>query len=308
MTALNHKIPVVSRGDEPSNGNQKTDEIARFVAHVGERVRAVRRQSSMSRRVLSERSGVSQRYLAQLELGEGNISIALLLKVANALEHKIEWLVNTSTLDSDEAANINELFSNASVENKEQVLAILDPEYARARRKKRIALIGLRGAGKSTLGSLAGAHLNVPFMELNDDIARSNGMSVNETIELYGQEGFRLLERQAIERIASEHETLILAVAGGIVSERETFTYLMSNYHTIWLKASPEEHMQRVRAQGDERPMAGNPAAMDELRAILKKRETLYEKADIVVNTSRTALDQSLLDILDKIRTIGFLD
>lgn len=291
--------------DTPEHSQPEIN-TSKFIAQVGERVRRARKMRGISRRILSERSGISQRYLAQLELGSGNISIALLLKVAISLGEPIEnFIIDHEYIGDDQHAIA--LFKKADDKTKEQVLAILDPEAARQQRHKRIALIGLRGAGKSTLGAIAGDQLQIPFMELNDEIERSNGMSVNETIELYGQEGYRLLERQAIEQIATTKEQIILAVAGGIVSEPETFNYLLRHYHTIWIKAAPEEHMDRVRAQGDERPMADNPEAFQQLRQILTSREAHYQRASTVVDTTRASLEISTQALLDMIETKQFL-
>lgn len=291
--------------DNPEH-NQFEIDTNQFIAQVGERVRRARKLRGISRRILSERSGISQRYLAQLELGSGNISIALLLKVAVGLGEPVENFIAHHEHNDDDHHAIS-LFKKADDETKQQVLAILDPDAASQLRHKRIALIGLRGAGKSTLGAITGDRLRTPFMELNDEIERSNGMSVNETIELYGQEGYRLLERQAIERIATTKEQIILAVAGGIVSEPETFNYLLRHYHTIWIKAAPEEHMDRVRAQGDERPMAGNPEAFQQLRQILTSREALYQKANTVVDTTGASLEMSTQALLGMIEDKQYL-
>lgn len=291
--------------DTPEHSQPEIN-TSEFIAQVGERVRRARKTRGISRRILSERSGISQRYLAQLELGSGNISIALLLKVAVGLGEPIENFIIPDD-KNDKGRHAFSLFQKADDETKRQVLAILDPEAAKEQRHKRIALIGLRGAGKSTLGDIVGDHLNVQFMELNDEIERSNGMSVNETIELYGQEGYRLLERQAIEHIAATKEQIILAVAGGIVSEPETFNYLLHHYHTIWIKAAPEEHMDRVRAQGDERPMAGNPEAFQQLRQILTSREAHYQQANSVLDTTGTTLEMSTQALLKMIETKQYL-
>ena len=158
-------------------------------------------------------------------------------------------------------------------------------------------MIGLRGAGKSTIGRLAATRLDLPFCELNDEIAAAAGISVTELFALYGQEGYRRLEREAIARLA-QGPAMVLAVAGGIVSEPDTFDSLLVNFRTVWLRASPEEHMVRVRAQGDERPMAGNPQAMKDLRAILTRREADYARADLVVDTSGRTVQTSLKDLL----------
>jgi XRE family aerobic/anaerobic benzoate catabolism transcriptional regulator len=278
---------------------------AALLAMVGDRVRNARARKGISRKRLSEISGVSQRYLAQLEAGEGNISIVLLRRVAHALDHRIEWLVGADDPWNSDVMAVMGLYRSATAEQRQKVLEILDPEHPSLRRGRRVAFIGLRGAGKSTLGRLAADRLGVPFLELNAEIEQASGMPVNEVMALYGQEGYRRLERQSLERIVAISDALVLAVAGGIVSEPETFTYLLRHYHTVWLKAQPEEHMARVRAQGDTRPMAGNPAAMEELRTILTSRETLYARASLHVDTSNRSLDESLSDALTAIRARG---
>ena len=243
--------------------------VSRLMRQVGERVRASRKEKGMPRRVLSEISGVSPRYLAQLEAGEGNISIGLLQRIAMALDQRIDWLVRED-----------------------------EPAPADASRGQRICLIGLRGAGKSTLGALVGDALGIPFVELNSEIEAQAGMPVAEVMALYDQEGYRKLEARALDRIVATRETLVLAVAGGIVTEPETFKTLLGHFHTIWLKTSPEEHMSRVGQQGDERPMAGNPEAMEQLKSILTSREALYEQASARLDTSGKTAGQSLAELL----------
>ena len=282
-------------------------EIERLLVLVGERVRSARARMGLSRRALAEKSGVSQRYLAQLESGQGNISIGLLLRIAHALDFRIEWLIGDEDPWTSEIVIIASLLRSATREQRERVREILDPENPGLRRAQRIAMIGLRGAGKSTLGRLTAAHLKLPFLELNEDIEGASGMPVNELIALYGQEGYRHLERQSLERVVATHDTVVLAVAGGIVSQPETFNYLLRNFHTIWLKADPEEHMARVRGQGDERPMAGNPDAMAELRNILTSREALYSRAEAHVDTAKATLEESLEAVIGAIDEHRFL-
>lgn len=282
-------------------------DVDAFVAAVGERVRKARERKGIARRVLSELSGVSQRYLAQLESGGGNISIALLYKVANALDHRVEWLVGEEDPWNSEAARVADFYRQATTEQRQRVMQILDPGRPAQLRRQRICLIGLRGAGKSTLGRLLGKEMSVPFIELNRDIEEQSGMPVSELMALYGQEGYRRLERQAVERVVATSDAVVLAVAGGIVSEPETYGFLLRNFHTIWLKASPEEHMNRVRGQGDERPMAGNPKAMEELKSILTSREVLYAKAESIVNTSGKSVEDSLKDLMTTIRDLGIV-
>jgi XRE family aerobic/anaerobic benzoate catabolism transcriptional regulator len=230
-----------------------------------------------------------------------------LLRIARALDFRIEWLIADEDPWTSEIVIISSLLRSATREQRERVRGILDPENPALRRAQRIAMIGLRGAGKSTLGRLAAAHLKLPFLELNEDIEQASGMPVNELIALYGQEGYRHLERQSLERVVATHDTVVLAVAGGIVSQPETFNYLLRNFHTIWLKADPEEHMARVRGQGDERPMAGNPDAMAELRNILTSREALYSRAEANVDTAKATLEESLDAVIGAIDEHRFL-
>jgi XRE family aerobic/anaerobic benzoate catabolism transcriptional regulator len=281
--------------------------IQRLLVSVGERVRNARARMGISRRTLAEKSGVSQRYLAQLEVGQGNISIGLLLRIADALDFRIEWLVGEDDPWTSEIVSITSMLRSATQSQRERVRDILMPEDPRLRRAQRIAFIGLRGAGKSTLGRLVAAELGLPFKELNDDIQEASGMPAGEVMALYGPEGYRHLERQSLERLVALHERLLLAVAGGIVSQPDTFKYLLRNFHTVWLKAGPEEHMTRVRGQGDERPMAGNPHAMGELRNILKSREVLYAQAEAHVDTSKSTLKESMQAVIEAIGKYGFL-
>lgn len=281
--------------------HSSSDEAQALQRLVGLRVRATRNARGLSRRVLSERSGVSPRYLAQLEAGEGNISIALLQRVAQALDHPVEAFL---AADPDVAS----LFRAADPTIQAQVLALLRPDAEAVTRANRICLIGLRGAGKSTLGAEVGRALDLPFVELNRAIAEAGGMPVAEIIALYGQEGYRQLEADALDAIVARHDRVIVAVAGGIVAEPATFDRLLERFHTIWLKAAPEEHMARVRAQGDTRPMEGNPQAMAQLRLILSAREALYARADAELDTTGQSVDSSRDALIDLIARHEFLD
>lgn len=291
---------------DPGNGSAEAS-VNSLITRVGERVRKARELKGIPRRVLSEISGVSPRYLAQLEAGEGNISIGLLQRVAVALDHRIERLLGEDDPWVSEAGRVAELFRVASPDTQNAVLGLLNPESLETKRAHRICLVGLRGAGKSTLGALAGKALGIPFVELNREIEEHSGMPVDEVLALYGQEGYRRLEAEAINRIICTHDTMILAVAGGIVAEPDTYNTLLSHFHTIWVKTSPDEHMSRVRAQGDERPMAGNPEAMEQLKSILTTRESLYARALAQLNTSGQTVDTSLAQLLDLIESRGFL-
>ncbi|NDW46113.1 helix-turn-helix transcriptional regulator [Ruegeria sp. PrR005] len=297
------------RGETASNGPAESAEaqVSALIARVGDRVRAARQRRGIPRRVLSEASGVSPRYLAQLEAGEGNISIGLLLRVAIALDHRIEWLVGQDDPWTSEALRVADLYRVAKSDVQQAVLRALSPEPAEAIRAQRICLVGLRGAGKSTLGVRLGAEYGLPFVELNDEIEEQAGMPVGEVMALYGQEGYRKLEAQAVSRVVAKHEAMVLAVAGGIVAEPETYNMLLTHFHTIWLRADPEEHMERVRAQGDERPMAGNPEAMEQLKSILASREILYGKALAQLDTSGQSVETSLTQLKALVNDRGYL-
>jgi XRE family transcriptional regulator, aerobic/anaerobic benzoate catabolism transcriptional regulator len=279
-----------------------------LIREVGRRVRRARERKGISRRELSERSGVSQRYLAQLEMGAGNISIARLLEVAQALDHRIEWLVGADDPWTSEAVRLADLFRRADDATRRTVLQLLSPGAPAERRANRVCLLGLRGAGKTTLGAQLAHAIDAPFVELNREIELLSGIPVEEVMALYGQEGYRRLEHQALDRVIATQHRVVLAVAGGIVAEPETYALLLDRFHTIWLRASPEEHMSRVRAQGDERPMAGNPRAMDELRSILTSREALYARADAVLDTSGSRPEDSLRGLIEIVRRRGFVD
>ena len=282
-------------------------EVDAFIAVVGERVRKVRQRKGMARRVLSELSGVSQRYLAQLENGDGNISIGLLFRVAQALDHRVEWLVGAEDPWGSETETVARLFTSSSANLRQKVLELLRSAEPARWRRQRIGLIGLRGAGKSTLGRKLGASLALPFVELNRDIEEQSGMPVADVMALYGQEGYRRLERQALERVVVTSDSVVLAVAGGIVSEPETFAFLLRHFHTIWLKAPPETHMRRVQEQGDERPMSGNAKAMDELKSILTSREALYAKAEGMIDTEGKTPEQSAADLMAEVKRLGVI-
>lgn len=278
-----------------------------LIARVGERVRRLRQQRGIPRRVLSDRSGVSPRYLAQLETGAGNISITLLERVAQALDFRIEWLVGEDDPWSSDALQVAEHYRRADGELRRAVQRLLLPGDARARRAQRICLLGLRGAGKSTLGRLAGRALDLAFLELNREIEDHSGMPVAEVLALYGHEGYRILEAQALNRVIETHDSVILAAAGGIVAEPATFTALLAGFHTVWLRAGPEDHMARVRAQGDHRPMRGNPEAMAQLKSLLDARETLYARAGAWIDTAGKSVEGSLDDLLAVIAEHRFL-
>ncbi len=287
--------------------HQSEAEVQDLIERVAERVRRARESKGIPRRVLSETSGVSPRYIAQLEAGKGNISIALLQRIAAALDHRIEWLVGEEDPWTSDALRIADQYRSATVSTQSQVNALFDSDAEAASRANRICLIGVRGAGKSTLGRMAGARLDVPFVEVNKEIELAGGMPMGEIMDLYGQEGYRKLEADALDRVIQTYDAMILAVAGGIVAEPAIYNKLLGQFHTIWIKATPEEHMERVRAQGDERPMAGDPEAMTQLRTILTSREKIYERAQAQLDTTGASEEASLGQLLRIIEDQRFL-
>ncbi|MGH8705200.1 MAG: helix-turn-helix transcriptional regulator [Burkholderiales bacterium] len=232
-----------------------------YLARLGERVRGWRAEHAITRKALALSSGVSERYLAQLESGEGNVSILLLRRIAHAMEVPVEMLVCEHDGDP---------------------------------RRGRVALVGLRGAGKSTLGGKLAQALEVPFVELDREVENEAGAGLAEVFSMYGQDAFRRFERKALARVLKHHPRAVIAAGGGLVNDPETYRMLLDNCYCIWLKASPEEHMSRVIAQGDMRPFRGRSAALDEIRSLLADRDRLYARADAVVDTSGRALRQSL--------------
>jgi XRE family aerobic/anaerobic benzoate catabolism transcriptional regulator len=266
-----------------------------FLEFLGKRVRALRNRRGLTRKMMAREADVSERHLAQLEAGEGNVSIVLLRRIAAALHVSLEELFAAEVETRHEKILIQRFLERLPAHRVEEAMFRLLREFGEeeAVRRKRIALIGLRGAGKSTLGSRLGAEMNVPFIELDGEIEKDTAMPLAEIFSLYGQTGYRAIERRSLERVLHEQKRAILSVGGGVVSEKETYDYLLSNCYTVWIKARPEEHMARVIAQGDLRAIAGGSQAMDDLRRILEAREPLYRKADMYLDTSGRSVDES---------------
>jgi XRE family transcriptional regulator, aerobic/anaerobic benzoate catabolism transcriptional regulator len=282
-----------------------SDPEASFLDQLGQRVRTMRALRGMSRKVLAKVSGISERYIAQLESGKGNVSIVLLRRVSNAMGAHLEDLIPHQEPSPDWAV-IRDLLRKAQPNQIAQAKDILAGQSASQQIKSfaGIALIGLRGAGKSTLGKLLAKKIGWNFVELNKEIEAQNGLSVAEIIALYGQEGFRRLEQSALTQLLARKELTVLATGGGIVSEPVTFDLILSSFYTIWLKAEPEEHMARVRKQGDLRPMADDRSAMAELRNILTSREPLYARASAVVDTAGLPVDAAAARLLDAVSPV----
>jgi XRE family aerobic/anaerobic benzoate catabolism transcriptional regulator len=302
MTPLSiHSRPIVPA--EPVGAFQD----AEFLLFVGGKVREARSRRGMTRKMLAHEADVSERHLAQLELGEGNVSIVLLRRITTALNIPISEVFTVERPNTAAEAALRQILERVPSPQLDAVVSRLRNEFGendRARRG-RVALIGLRGAGKSTLGSKLAEDLGVPFVELDQEVEKDAGMDLSEIFSLYGQTGYRRIERKTLERILQQHERAVISIGGGVVSEKETYDRLLASCFTVWIKAHPEEHMSRVIAQGDFRAMADNAEAMEDLRRILEAREPLYRRADVQLETSHESIEQSFLKLKQALESDG---
>jgi len=284
---------VLTIPSRPTGATAQVD--ADFLLDLGRRVRALRERRGITRKLLAQEADVSERYLGQLETGEGNISIVLLRRVAVALGVQIAALLTTDS-DLQQQQLVRRFLDEIPAHRLEDVLVRLARELGSERdtRRGRVALIGLRGSGKSTLGALLARELGMEFVELDREIEEEAGLPLSELFSLYGQAGYRRFEWRCLERLFKQRPRAVIAVGGGVVTEPATFDLLLSHCYTIWLKTQPEVYMQRVVAQGDLRPMASSSEAMEDLKRILQAREPLYQKADVAVDTTGLSVDMSL--------------
>ncbi len=286
-----------------------TDERDPFLVALGERVRTLRARKGLTRRDLALASDVSERHLASLEGGVGNASVLILRQVASALDSQLAELLGDETTASPEWLLIRDLLRHRTDDELRRGRVALSEIYGEAgsqsARSRHIALVGLRGAGKSSLGLRLAETLDVAFVELNREIERVSGCGLAEIPNLLGPNAYRRYERRALEETLQLYPDAVIATPGGIVSDASTFNLLLSNCFTIWLKASPEEHMSRVIAQGDLRPIAatGSGEAMDDLKRILAGRAAFYGKADIAFDTSGKSPDECFAALLATIRS-----
>lgn len=281
-----------------------------FLVSLGKQVRMLRSRRGVTRKTLSAMTGVSERHLANLETGEGNASILVLLQVANALNSSLAELAGDVTTSSPEWLLIRSLLKNQDEDTLKDIRVNIS-EMLRANNLNKklnpcIALIGLRGAGKTTLGQMLADALGFPFIDLSSEIEKIAGCSVAEIQDLYGINAYRRYERRALEEVIKTYHEVVIGTPGGLVSDSDTFNLLLAHCTTVWLQASPKDHMQRVLDQGDMRPMAGNQKqAMEDLKYILTSREDFYSKAQLIIDTSAQPLAKTFAllkqEILQKI-------
>lgn len=278
----------------------ESESITEYIDRIGERVRGMRAQRGITRKDLAKHSGISERYLAQVETGKANMSISMLWRIAEAMNVGMGDLLPGSQRTEIDLAPLRDFIGRLTREEQKEAYQMLLKHHAGPQGQVGgIALLGLRGAGKTTLGSRLAAAFNIPFVKLSDVIESIAGMEISEVFSLRGQRTYRRLERQALDEVLQAHDKVVLEVGGSLVSEKETFDLLLGRFYTVWLRASPEAHMQRVAAQGDFRPMEGKmDEAMDDLKHILAEREPYYQAANYTLDTT----GRSAEDCLDELK------
>jgi XRE family transcriptional regulator, aerobic/anaerobic benzoate catabolism transcriptional regulator len=276
-----------------------------FVTGIGRLVRLSRAKRGMTRRQLAQESGASERYLAQIESGQGNPSVLILKSIAQALDVPIIELLPRANGRPAAMTHVLDVLARTPVAELPALAELIESHAARhvtTDRARRIALVGLRGAGKSTLGRRLADELACPFIELDRLVEQDYGARIPDLIEIAGLATFRRYERACLERVIDEHDTAVIATAGGIVSDAETYALLLRRSHTVWVRASPDEHMKRVMEQGDFRPMAQNREAMADLVAILDARRADYARAQGELDTSGDTIERSFGKLQDLVK------
>ena len=279
-----------------------------FLIALGERLKLLRARRGLTRKALAQLAEVSERHVANVESGVGNASIQFLRQLCAVLNCSLAEMTGDETTSTPDWLMIREVLrgrNEAELAQARTALAdLFESPVSEISRRQRIALIGLRGAGKSSLGRLLAAQLHVPFIELSTQIEQLAGCGIAEIHALYGQNAYRRYEQRAIEDVVRHYPQAVIATPGGIVSEPATYKLLLSHCYTVWLKAEPEEHMDRVLAQGDKRPMSGNREAMEDLKRILESRTQFYSKADKTVDTSGLTSEQAYSQLIAQLQPL----
>lgn len=276
-----------------------------YIQQIAKLVRGQRARRGMTRKVLSQHSGISERYLAQVETGKANMSVSLLWRLAEAMHVGLNDILPYSSHSYTQLDPLRQLLEGLSPEQQQEAYALLQQQFLAGQKPaeqqvRGIALIGLRGAGKSTLGRILAERVGIPFVRLSDVIEQLGGFDLQELLTLFGQKAYRQLERQALDYVQEHYDRVVLEIGGSLVSEKETYNYVLSRFYSVWIKALPEEHMSRVMAQGDLRPMAASQKAMDDLKLILTEREPYYREANVLLDTSGRTLDECSAELINK--------
>ena len=303
---------MIDADGPPKSSAESGEDKHPFLLALGERVRSLRARRGMTRKALALAADVSERHLANMEYGVGNASVLVLLQVAGALQCPLGELIGDITTSSPEWLMIRELLEHRDEAALQRVRVaigeLLGTGGANAAHSPRVALIGLRGAGKSTLGHMLAEDLGFPFIELSRDIEKLAGCSVSEIQALYGMNAYRRYERRALEEAIQIYPEAVIATPGGVVSDAATFSQLLAHCTTVWLQADPEDHLKRVTAQGDLRPMAASREAMQDLKGILAGRAAFYSKAEFRLDTSAQPLQPTFLALRELVRKALTLD
>jgi XRE family transcriptional regulator, aerobic/anaerobic benzoate catabolism transcriptional regulator len=290
-------MPRTSKARRTSSGDTA------YLKRLSDRIRDARAQRGMTRTALAADSGVSLRFLAQLEAGEGNPSVLVLRRIAAAMGFPPDAMLSDEAPRPIDQTLLTQILRRLSEEDLVTARHLLAERFGHNRserpNKAYIALIGLRGAGKTTLGRRLALHQGVPFFELDREVEREYGATIGEILQLHGQPGYRRFERQSLQAVIAKYPVAVIETGGGLAADPDTLPLLLESTLTIWVRASPKEHMQRVIDQGDLRPMARSREAMRELENILKAREPFYRQAHLQLNTSSRSVDRSLRDLLE---------
>ena len=293
--------PVKLQIANEMSARPETSEIEseRLLGSLGDRVRTLRAHRGMTRKALARDSSVSERYLAQLEQGRGNISVVLLARVAAALRTDPADLLQSRERQTAEEVLIGDLLRELSPDTHKAFLQMLSENFsAPLESRRRIALVGLRGAGKTSQGELLAKHFDVPFIRLGSEIERLAGMSASEIFSLSGQAGYRRLEEKALMQTLRRHDRCVLETGGSIVMDPKLLNTLLTTCFVVWLYARPEEYMRRLTAEGDVRPMANQDDAMADLRRILSERDEFYSRAHASIDTNGKSIDDCVAELI----------
>ncbi|MCP4494874.1 MAG: helix-turn-helix transcriptional regulator [Gammaproteobacteria bacterium] len=291
-TPSKSKHPAATRHDKHAD---------KLVVEVAHRVRAMRARRGLTRKNLAHHSEISERYLAQVEGGAANVSLILLARISDALGVPIESLLPNQNNCSIEHEQLGTLIDSMDAETQHKAYQLLSQTFTNQAdlKRKGVALIGLRGAGKSTLGEHLARHQATPFVRLDEMISGLAGLEMGELISLTGQNVFRRYELEALQKTRNDYQYVIVEAGGSLVSEAETYKLLRRYFFTVWVRAQPEDHMNRVTAQGDLRPLDGQSQPMHDLKRILKERASDYAMADYELMTSGRSIDSCLKNLVE---------